>query len=461
MAKPPTDAGREGAEMRVGVVGAGVSGLTLVDALVDRGIDVVAVESRAEPGGIVRSQRLDGRVVELGPQRLRLTPSIESLVDELGLREGLRIGDDDQPLYIYHDNALRVAPLSVREAVTTSLLSPLGKLRILAEPLTAPAKPGETVDGFLVRRFGRQAARRYMGPLYSGLYGTDPREMLHEYSLGRALDNAGVGRSLLWWVAKRVVDGRETPPICTFDDGLGTLTDALYEAHSDAIELDTAAVEIRAHGGGVDSDDGTSIDSDDDGDTADGDNDSGFEIVTEAGSEIVDEVVVTTPAPTSAKLVEPLDSDLAATLDRFRYNQITMVFLDSGFDHEGIGALVPPDGELPISGTTWNASFLDRDRLFTCYVDPNSDPELPNRTDEEVGELAADAFEKLTGAAATPIGVHTWTPGMPAYDGSWTAMDDLQPPAGLRFCANFVGRPGIPGRIRSAKRIAREISEGE
>ena len=438
--------------MRVGVVGAGISGLTLVDALVDRGIDVVAVESRAEAGGIVRSQRLDGRVVELGPQRLRLTPSIESLVDELGLREALRIGDDDQPLYIYHDDALRVAPLSAREAVTTNLLSPLGKLRILAEPLTAPAKPSETVDEFLVRRFGRQAARRYMGPLYSGLYGTDPREMLYDYSLGRALDNAGVGRSLLWWVAKRVVEGRAAPPICTFDDGLGTLTDALYAAHSDVIDLDTAAVELRAHGGGVDSDDGNSVDHDEPG---------GYEIVTDAGSEIVDEVVVTTPAPTSAELVEPLDSDLAATLDRFRYNQITMVFLDSAFDREGIGALVPPDGELPISGTTWNASFLDRKRLFTCYVDPNSDPELPNRTDEEVGELAADAFEELTGAAATPIGVHTWTPGMPAYDGSWTALDALQPPEGLRFCANFVGRPGIPGRIRSANRIAREISDGE
>ena len=430
--------------MRVGVVGTGISGLTLVDALADRGIDVVAVESRAEAGGIVRSQRMDGRVVELGPQRLRLTPSIESLVDELGLNEQLRIGDDDQPLYIYHNDALRVAPLSAREAVTTSLLSPLGKLRILAEPLTAPAKPDETVDEFLVRRFGKQAARRYMGPLYSGLYGTDPREMLHEYSLGRALDNAGVGRSLLWWVAKRVVEGRAAPPICTFDDGLGTLTDALYEAHSDVIDLDTAAVEIRGHNGSVDVD-------------ADG----GFEIVTDAGSETVDEVVVTTPAPTSAKLVEPLDTDLAATLERFRYNQITMVFLDSDFDREGIGALVPPDGDLPISGTTWNASFLDRDRLFTCYVDPNSDPELPNRTDEDVGELAADAFEELTGAAATPIGVHTWTPGMPAYDGSWTAMDDIKPPEGLRFCANFVGRPGIPGRIRSAKRIAREIGETE
>ncbi len=427
--------------MRVGVVGAGISGLTLVDALAGRDIDVVAVEARDEPGGIVRSQRIDGRVVELGPQRLRLTPGIEEFVDNLGLRDSLRTGDDDQPLYIYHDDALRVAPLSVREAITTDLLSPAGKLRLLAEPLTAPAKPGETVDEFLVRRFGRQAARRYMGPLYSGLYGTDPREMLHEYSLGRALDNAGVGRSLLWWVLKRVVAGREAPPICTFDDGLGALTDALYEAHSDVIELDTAATEIRSQ---------------DEKDDA-----GGYELVTDTGIEIVDEIVVTTPAPTAAELVAPVDGDLAATVDRFQYNPITMVFLDSAYSGEGIGALVPPDGDLPISGSTWNASFLDRDGVFTCYVDPNSDPEMTERSDEAVGDLAADAFEELTGAAATPLGVHRWEPGMPAYDGSWTAMDDLNPPEGLHFCTNFVGRPGIPGRIRSAKRIAREIDSRE
>ena len=57
--------------------------------------------------------------------------------------------------------------------------------------------------------------------------------------------------------------------------------------------------------------------------------------------------------------------------------------------------------------------------------------------------------------------LHRWEPGMPAYDGSWTAMEALQPPDGLHFCTNFVGRPGIPGRIRSAKRIAGEIAGHE
>ena len=99
--------------MRVGVVGAGISGLALVRSLSERGADVIAFEANAEPGGLMRSRRVDGHVLELGPQRLRLTPEIDAMVDELGLRGELREGDDDLPLYVYHDGSLRVVPLSV------------------------------------------------------------------------------------------------------------------------------------------------------------------------------------------------------------------------------------------------------------------------------------------------------------------------------------------------------------
>lgn len=422
--------------MRVGVVGAGISGLTVVRSLAEHGVDVVAFEANDEAGGVMRSRHVDGRVLELGPQRLRLTPGIESLVDDLELHDQLRTGDDDQPLYVYHDGSLEVVPLSLREALTTDLLSTTGKLRILKEPLTGPEKPGETVDEFLVRKFGPQAARRYFGPLYSGLYGTDPEDMLMEYSLGRALENAGIDGSVLLWVARKVVKGRDPPPICSFDDGLGKLSEKLYESHADSIALETPVERI-----------------DDVGD--------GFEIVTAEGTERVDEVVVTTPAPTSAALLEPVDDGLADTLREFDYNPIGMVYLESDLERDGIGALVPSGADVGISGSTWNASFLDRDRVFTCYVDPGSDPEMPERTDEELGQFAAAEFERLTGASASPIHVHRWQPGMPAYDRSWTAMDDLEPPEGVHLCANYVGRPGIPGRLRNAKRLAGEIAGSE
>lgn len=422
--------------MNVGVVGAGISGLSLVRSLANRDVDVTAFEATDRPGGIMQSRQVDGRVLELGPQRLRLTPGIEAMIDDLGLRDRLRTAADDQPIYVYHDGRLSVAPLTVREAITTDLLGPLAKLRILLEPLTGPAKPGETVEAFLIRKFGAQAARRYLGPLYSGLYGTHPSEMLVEYSLGRALESAGVDRSVLLWVTKKLLSGRDRPPVCTFADGLGELPSALYDAHADTIELETPVERVEAV-------------------------DDGYELVAADGVERADHVVLTTPAGTCADLLEPVDTDLAATLRRFNYNPIGMVFLESDFDGTGIGTLVPPDSDVPISGLTWNASFLDRDGLYTCYVDPNSDPEMEARSDADLGALAAAAFERITGASAEPIHVHRWDPGMPAYDRSWTAMDDLHLPDGVHLCTNFVNRPGIPGRVRDAERVAADITRRE
>ncbi len=222
-----------------------MSGLALVHALRKQGKDVRAYEARADPGGIMRSRQIDGHVVELGPQRLRLTPSLETLIDDLELYPQLRLGADDQPLYIFYDGELRVVPLSARELLTTDLLSVGGKLRLLKEPLTESSRPGETVDEFLVRKFGPQAARRFFGPLYSGLYGTETTDMLMEYSLGRAIENAGIDGSIVVAVLRKLLSGRETPPICTFDDGLGVLSNALYERHADVISLETPVTAIN------------------------------------------------------------------------------------------------------------------------------------------------------------------------------------------------------------------------
>ncbi len=420
--------------MRVGVVGAGMSGLTVTRALAERDVDVQTFEARDRPGGIVWSQTVDGHVLELGPQRLRATPGIESLIDALGLRDQLRIGDDDQPLYIYRDGALHTAPLSLREAVSTDLLSLRGKLRVLAEPVTGEGPPGETVEAFLTRKFGAEAATRCFGPLYSGLYGTDPQEMLVEYSLGRALENAGIDGSILLWAAKKLLQGRSPPPVYTFDDGLGALSQGLYEAHADRIALGEPVETIR--------------------DTADG-----FGVVTPDRECHVDELVLTTPAGATADLVADMDETLASTLRRFRYNPIAMVFLESAFDRPGIGTLLSSDTDARISGLTWNASFLGRDGVFTAYLDPTTYPAVLSADDDTIGAVAASAFERITGAPASPIDVHRWDPGMPAYDRSWRAMEDLSTPDGLHLCANYVGRPGLPGRLRRGRALADRLAE--
>ncbi|MGM0398196.1 MAG: protoporphyrinogen oxidase [Halobacteriota archaeon] len=414
----------------VGVIGAGMSGLAATHYLTNAGADVTVFETSAHPGGVVRSTTVDGRVVEFGPQRLRMSKPVETLVDEYDLRDALRFGHDDQPLFAYYEGDLRPMPLSVDTALRTDLLSWRGKARILAEPLTGPAKPDETVSEFLGRKFGTEAAERFMAPLYSGLYGTDPADMYVEYSLGRALEHVGIDGSILLYVAKRLLEGVETPPIVTFEDGLQTLPDAIYETHADDIHLGTPVTALERAG-------------------------DGFTILTDEGSHRVDSVVVTTPAPTAASLLAPIDGSVATTLDRFTYNPIGVVHLESAYDREGHGFHVIDDGFIT-NGSTWNHSMLDREHVYTSYVG-SGDTDVLARDEKTIGERAAREFESITGSSARPLSVEVLRPGMPAYDRSWAALDELSVPDGIAICSSYTSRAGIVGRIVDGKRTAETV----
>ncbi|AKH97487.1 protoporphyrinogen oxidase [Halanaeroarchaeum sulfurireducens] len=414
----------------VGVVGAGLSGLSATHSLASMEADVRTFEAAGRPGGVVRSTTIDDTVLEHGPQRLRLSAPLKSLVEELDLTEELRFGHEDQPLYAFYKGSLRPMPLSIRHAITTDLLSWRGKARILAEPLTESARPDETVHEYLARKFGTEAATRFMGPLYSGLYGTDPDEMYVEYSLGRALDHMGIEGSILLTVAKRLLEGIDTPPIVTFERGVKTLPDAMYDANADRIALDTAVTGIEQDG-------------------------ERFRIVSEAGTHTVDSVVLTTPAPTAADLLAGIDEPAADVLARFNYNPIGVVHLESDFDGEGHGFHVIDDGYVT-NGSTWNHSMLDRDGIYTSYVG-SGDETVLDAPDAEIGRRAAAEFEEITGTSAEVLSVNVIRPGMPAYDRSWSALDNLSLPDGITICSSYTSRAGVIGRIVDGRRTAKQV----
>lgn len=415
--------------MTVGIVGAGISGLALTHFLQERGIDTVTFDVEDEPGGIIKSRTVEGHVLELGPQRLRLTKPIRDLVEAFDLEKELFEGNTDQPLYIYHDGKFRVAPLSIKEAFTTDLLSWRGKARILAEPLTTGPQPGETVEGFLTRKFGLEAASRYFGPLYTGLYGSDPDEMLVKYSLGKALERHGIEGSILLKVAAYALKGRDPPPIVSFEDGMQRLPEVMAERYDDSVHLSTPVESVEAAG-------------------------DGYEIVTAEDTYEVDAVGMTAPAPAAADILEPTDQDLADALREFNYNPLAMAHLHSDYGREGHGCQILEDAGYTTLGMTWNASMLDRDGVYTSYLGGRRNADVVEKTDEEIGEIAKREFEELTGADAEVLNIHRWEPGMPAYDDSWRAMEKLDPPEDIAFVTNYTERAGIIGRVGDAREAA-------
>ncbi|MFB6228071.1 MAG: protoporphyrinogen oxidase [Halobacteriales archaeon] len=418
--------------MHIGIVGGGITGLALHHFLRERGVDSIVFEATDRPGGVIESDRADGCVIDYGPQRTRLVPAVESLVEELGLQDRLRSAPN-LPLYMYHDGALRRVPRSVRDAVTTDLLSVRGKLRALLEPLSGPPQSGESVEEYLTRAFGHEVARRLGGPLYAGLYASDPDEMPVEHSLSRALDRFGVGRSVLLEMLRSRLQRRNPPPAVSFDDGLETLARALYRRHRDAISLGDPVIDIRCR-------------------------EEGYRLVTEGRMMSAEKVVLTTPAYVSARLLAGIDSGSARRLETLTYNPLAVVHLRAEADLEGAGYQVALGEDLTTRGVTWNDALFDRDGVYTCYLGGAIRPGVVEWPEDRLGRVATREFERVTGASARVLSVRRWPRAMPAYDDSWDALDGVSLPDGVHLRANYESRAGIPGRIRSAQRLAASLA---
>lgn len=415
----------------IGVVGAGITGLSVLHHATAAGIDAVAFEAHAEPGGVVRSETVEGRVVEHGPQRTRLSPPVRALVADLGLEDRV-VTAADHPLYAYHDGRLRRAPLSVRGLLATDLLSVRGKLRLALEPLTDSLRDDETVGGFLRRAFGDEAADRWLGPLYAGLYATHPDEMPARFSLAKALEKADADGSLALYALRELVRRPDAPPVASFDGGLQALPRALADRHADRLHLDAPVTGLRR----------------------DGDD---YALDTPEGTTTVDDVVLTTPAPTTAALLAGVAPDAADRLRRLTYNPIAVAHLDADPGRSSAGFLVPHGSDLATLGSTWPASLFGRERVHTCYLGGGRDPDLVERPDDDLRALAAHEFEAITGASARPLAVRRTR--MPAYDRSWSALDDLSLPDGVHLPANYTGRAGIPGRVGVARRLVQRLAD--
>lgn len=424
--------------MRVGIVGAGITGLALTHHLAARGIDVVTFEADTEPGGVIRSRRVDGRVVEDGPQRLRLTDGVRTLVAATGLEDELVTPDPDLPLYVYVDDELREVPTSIRSFLRTDALSWPAKARILWEPMTEPIAPQERAATALTRKFGPDAYERLIAPLFGGMYGSDPARMPAAHALDRLMALEAREGSLLRAALGRLRGGRAGPPPASFRGGLQALPAALYDRHSPYVHLDTPVSQVRPAGDGG------------------GD---GYALAAAGRSVAVDRVVVTTPASTAASILAPVLGDGADRLAALRYNSLALVHLVAPSSRRGFGYQVARTEGLRTLGVTWNASLFDRDGVHTAFFGGMWDPGILDRDDEALASIAQREFAAVMGETPAVLGVTRLPAVMPAFDESWAGLEDVTCPDGVTLATNYTGHVGIPSRVREAEAIADRLAE--
>lgn len=429
-----------------------MSGLALGRELIRRGRECVVFEAEDRPGGIVSSKRADGLLLENGPQRARLTAPFAALVDELGLGESLILAPEDLDFFIYRGDRLRRVPLSVHGLLGSDAVSWRGKLRAMLEPLTAGARDDERVADFFSRKLGRELYEHVVGPLYGGLYGTDPGDMVVGLSLGGLLRDMGIGRSLVLSRLLRRVP--RAPRICSFADGMESLPVALARVLGERVRLNAPVRSIEPRAGG-------------------------WSVVLDHETLPAEQVVLAVPAPVAARLLRGIAPDASARIGGLRYNPLAVVHLRADTDLRGIGFQVSLAERRALRGVTFSHCLFggeggrpDRNGVYTAYLAhparPRGGPSgsmgnsaaargksMEARTNEALGVRAASEFERCTGYGAEPLGVAH--PSMPAWDTSWSALAGLRLPPRLQVTANWESRPGLAGRFARARALAASL----
>lgn len=412
------------------IIGGGISGLALAHQLAARGRPFVLLEETGRVGGVMRSGRVNGHLLEWGPQRGRLTAEFTALVDELGLRGQLITAPAGLPLYVFRRGKLRRVPFSIPEFFRSDLLTWPGKLRIALEPLSGAARDDETVADFFTRKIGRDAYESLVGPLYGGLYASDPREMIVGLSLRHVLREFSVGRSLMMPLLRR--GGSIVPPdACSFREGMETLPRALYERHRANVRLGSPVRSLERSG-------------------------AGWRVHTDDDAIEASHVVLTSSAPSTSKLLATAAPDAAQRIGSLKYNPLVVVHLHAATDLRGLGYQVSLAEKLVTRGVTWNDSLFGRTGVYTVYLGGAKNPWVAEESEETLSRIAVDEFRTATGYDASMLAVEQER--MPAWDRSWAALQGMELPQGLHIHANWESRPGIPGRLVMARRLAERLS---
>jgi len=168
-----------GADVEVLVVGAGIAGLAAARDRAAAGVRPRVLEAGPEPGGVMRTVEVDGYRMEAGPNTFQAKPDFCAFADRHDLWGGLVVAaPESRRRSLYRDGRLVPLPRGPLGAVTSPLLSPGAKLRLLAEPFRQRGDPtGESVHDFFSRRLGPEVASELVGAFLTGVYAGDEREL--------------------------------------------------------------------------------------------------------------------------------------------------------------------------------------------------------------------------------------------------------------------------------------------
>lgn len=405
------------------VIGGGISGLAVAEALLSRGKDVLVLEEGAQAGGVIQSFQAEGFLIERGPNSLRGTPDLLRLIREFSLQDKSVNGDPHAPAYVFVDDKLQAVPMGPGPLLKTSLLTSGGKLRLFAEPFIKGQRSEgeESVASFIRRRLGPQVLDHLVSPFVSGIYAGDVNRLSVQAAFPKLAEFEDLGGSIIRGAIKHARSNKgprvkRDPELrkmrmCSFRDGLQTLPSSIANQLGSRLKTGTRVTGIRC---------------------VDGAEGSGYEVTCESGGDVQKlmcrKLVMATPAFIGAKLLKGVSSELAYLLEEVPYASIASVPLgyrleDIPIALDGFGFLIPRGTGYRILGTIWNSSLFEGRSpegwaLLTTYIGGATDPAATGLSDEALREAVHADLVRTIGVKGLPraLPITRWEKALPQYE---------------------------------------------
>ncbi len=447
------------------IVGAGISGLTCAYYLRKSGIDAQLIESSTRPGGVIRSERRDGYLLELGPQSFSGTPQLLDLCRELSIEKELLEAPPRAPRFLILKGQLKQAPLSPPSFFASSLFSLRTKTSILRDIFgrTYPPNADESVAAFIHRKFSPELLDKLVAPFVSGIYAGDPEKLslraafpqLHEAERTAGSIIRGMIRA-----AKSKSGPKQRPTLQSFREGNETLIHALATNLNSALRTETSVTEIRPSYANSAAQYEVTL-------TANG----STEKIT------ADNLVLATPTQAAAPLLRSLHAQSTSLLASIQYAPIAVVSLgykkqDVGHSLDGFGFLIPRSEGLRTLGSVWNSSLFpgrapEGHALFTSFIGGATDPQAVTLPPDELSSLVHKEIAPLLQIRQAPSfsSVALYPRALPQYNLGHSERLALlhklrRDLPGIWLAGNYFRGPSIGACVEQARSVAEEIRAG-
>jgi oxygen-dependent protoporphyrinogen oxidase len=398
----------------IAVVGGGISGLAAGYELQRRGIFVRVLEATDGPGGVIRTDRFNGWIIDGGPDSMLVQkPAAVGLCRELGIADRLVSTLTPRRAYVLRDGRLHPIPegsflgFPVRAGalVRSSLFSLRGKLRMAFEALIpgVDSDEDESIASFVRRRFGEEAVDYLAEPLLAGIHAGDVDRLSIRALFPRLVDAERQSGSVIR--AFRALRMTPSPQgaFVSLPGGLGELVDALTAAIAPGTIGTSTRVTDLQHAGT-------------------------FALDTTAGQLRAKAVILAVPAYAAGGILRGIHTRLAALCEEVPYASTATVafgYRRDQIDHpmQGSGFVVPRVERHPLLAATWVTSKWphrapDNDVLLRAFLGGGRDPHRLERTDEELIETAREALADIMPTRGDPLfsRLYRWTRQSPQYE---------------------------------------------